>query len=380
MPYSIFVPQLSASFMAVSSIPVMRPRLPTVERLVTYLERIDSTQIYSNYGPLVCALEDRLAEHFRLPPKSITTVANATLGLTLALAAQAPQAGALCAIPAWTFVATAHAAMMAGLVPYFIDVDAKSGVLDPERASEEIARAPKPIRAVIPVAPFGQPIDVEAWDRFRSRTGLAVVIDAAASFDSLLPGSTPAVVSLHATKVIGVGEGGFVACTDASLIRDIRARANFGFFGTRQALAPAANAKLSEYHAAVGLSALDEWAAARAEWIGVAQAYRAALPESNWLRFQNGFGESWISSTCVLSMAHSGVARVERDLAAADISTRRWWGDGAHAHPATAACPRTQLPNTEALVHAAIGLPFYRGLGAADIRRIADVILSTDTI
>src|ERR1700675_4109710 len=105
-----------------SAIPVMRPQLPTAERLLPYLEKIDATHIYSNYGPLVCTLEERLADHFRLPPKALTTVANATLGLTLALIAQAPPPGTLCAIPAWTFVATAHAATMAGLVPYFIDV------------------------------------------------------------------------------------------------------------------------------------------------------------------------------------------------------------------------------------------------------------------
>lgn len=362
------------------TIPVMRPRLPTTERLVRYLKKIDAAKIYSNYGPLTCALEEQLAQHFRVSPKSVTTVANATLGLALALAAQGVRPGTLCLIPAWTFVASAFAAMMAGLVPYFADVDAKTAMLDPDRVGEEIARAPAPVSAVMPVAAFGRPIDVAAWDRFRSRSGLAVVIDAAAAFDSLRPGETPAVVSLHATKVMGVGEGGFVACTDAALVRNIRTRANFGFHGTRQAVAPAVNAKLSEYHAAVGLAALDEWATVRAEWMEVARVYRAALPESDRLRFQHGFGERWIASTCVLSVANSNAARVERDLASADIDTRRWWGDGAHAHPATAACPRSDLPVTEALAHAAIGVPFSRDLTSADIQRIAGVILSANAI
>jgi dTDP-4-amino-4,6-dideoxygalactose transaminase len=137
------------------------------------------------------------------------------------------------------------------------------------------------------------------------------------------------------------------------------------------------NAKLSEYHAAVGLAALDEWMGARGEWIEVARIYRAALLESNDLWFQEGFGQSWISSTCVLSVSESGAARVERELAAADIESKRWWGNGAHAHPATTACPRGLLPNTEALAHASISLPFYRNLAPADIKRVADVMLST---
>ena len=73
-----------------------------------------------------------------------------------------------------------------------------------------IAQAPAPVGAVMPVVPFGCPIDVAAWDRFRASTEIPVVIDAAAGFDALVPGAVPAVVSLHATKVLGAGEGGFV--------------------------------------------------------------------------------------------------------------------------------------------------------------------------
>ena len=42
-------------------------------------------------------------------------------------------------------------------------------------------------------------------------------------------------------------------------------------------MVPAFNAKLSEYHAAVGHAALDEWPDARAEWLAVAARYRAAF-------------------------------------------------------------------------------------------------------
>jgi dTDP-4-amino-4,6-dideoxygalactose transaminase len=84
--------------------------------------------------------------------------------------------------------------------------------------TEAIDDAPAPVSAVTPVAPFGQPLDIAAWEGFRARTELPVVIDAAAGFDSLVPGETPAVVTRHATKVIGIGEGGFVTSTDPSII------------------------------------------------------------------------------------------------------------------------------------------------------------------
>src|SRR5262249_49840480 len=120
--------------------------------------------------------------------------------------------------------------------------------LDPEALSAELSRAPGKVSSVMPVAPFGQPIDVSLWDRFRERTGLAVVIDAAAGFDTLIPGRAPSIVGLHATKVLGIGEGGCVVSHEVALIRDIRTRSNLGFFKSRESRVTAPNAKLSESH------------------------------------------------------------------------------------------------------------------------------------
>jgi dTDP-4-amino-4,6-dideoxygalactose transaminase len=308
-----------------SLIPIMRPRLPSADRLAPYLKSIDASRLYSNFGPLTLSLEDRLAEHYGLKQGTVATVANATLGLAIALAVQQPPPGTLCAMPAWTFVASAHAAVMAGMVPYFVDVDPETWALDASKLFDVLARAPAAVGAVMPVMPFGLPLDLAAWEAFRSRTGVAVVIDAAAGFDFLVPGKVPSVVSLHATKVIGIGEGGFVISTDASFSRAVRMRANFGFEGSRQAQAAAFNAKLSEYHAAVGHAALDEWDQARAEWSCAAKAYRGALGRSNQVCLQQGFGETWISSTCLFSFAQPVADLIEQSLTDCDVETRAGW-------------------------------------------------------
>jgi dTDP-4-amino-4,6-dideoxygalactose transaminase len=350
----------------------MRPKLPSAERVVPYLKTLDSSRIYSNFGPLVAAFEDRLTARFGLPGGTITTVANGTIGLTLTLAALGARPGSLCVMPAWTFVASAHAATMAGLMPYFVDVDPATWAIDPDKLADVLAAAPANVGAVMPVVPFGRPIDTAAWDRFRSRTGVPVVIDAATGFDAIIPGTVPAVISLHATKVFGVGAGAHVISHDTDLIRDVRNRSNFGFAGTREAAMPAANAKLSEYHAAVGLAALDEWTEVRGEWMAVARGYRDALPESQRLRFQEGFGQAWIASTCVVTVANADAVRIAATLEQAGVETRRWWGDGAHAHRATAAFPRTALPVTAALAKTTLALPFYRDLTPREIQRVAE--------
>jgi dTDP-4-amino-4,6-dideoxygalactose transaminase len=352
----------------------MRPMLPPSKRIAPYLEAIDASRYYSNFGPLARSFEDRLAVRYGLPAGTVTTVANGTWGLALALAAQGVKPGTLCIMPAWTFVASAHAAVSAGLVPYFVDVDPGTWALDPAVALDAVRGAPAAVGAVMPVAPFGLPIPIAAWDAFRDETGLAVVIDAAAGFDALVPGMTPAVVSLHATKVLGTGEGGFVVSADRSIVRELRARMNFGFSGTRQASVAATNAKLSEYHAAVGHAALDEWSEARADWMRAARLYRAEIEQSNRLHLQRGFGDAWVASTCVVRMEGGAATRIEGALAAEVIETRRWWGLGAHAHPATAHYPRGALPVTEALAQSTISLPFYRDIGASEIATVTRLV------
>src|SRR6202041_975237 len=95
-------------------IPIARPRLPTRAAIAPYLDRIDAARWYANHGPLVREPETRLAA--RLGERTaVTTVANGTVALTLALQAAGAKPGTLCLMPAWTFVATAHAAMAAGL-------------------------------------------------------------------------------------------------------------------------------------------------------------------------------------------------------------------------------------------------------------------------
>src|SRR5450432_483971 len=282
------------------AVPVARPLLPSVDEITPYLRQIDQSRWYSNGGPLVEEFEARLAAHAGEGTAAVATVANATIGLALALLAYEVPAGTLCMVPAWTFAATAHAIQLAGLVPWIVDVNATSWALEAPAARELLRDAPGPVSAVIPVSPFGAPIDFASWEAFRDETGVAVVIDAAAAFDTIRAASIPAVVSLHATKVLGIGEGGFVVATDASFIEEIQKRANFGFWNSRESKVRSLNGKISEYAAAVGLAALDTWPATRADFARVADNYRELFASEPRLTLQRGFAECWVNSTVLI--------------------------------------------------------------------------------
>ena len=345
--------------------------MPKAGDLAPYLKQIDASRWYTNFGPLLGDFEERLAAKFATP---VVTAANGTVALTLALQAMAPSAGGLCAMPAWTFAASAHAAIAAGLRPWFVDVDPATWMLDPAFLAAELEHAPGPVAVVMPTAAYGRVPDLDAWARFRAETGVPVLVDGAAAFDALAAAPVPVMVSLHATKVLGVGEGGLVAAPDPALLSDIRQRASFGFRGDRTARFAATNAKLSEYAAAVGLASLEAWPVVRMRYMRVAQLLRIALSRVPEVSFQPGWGADWIASVCVVRLPDGAADAVEAALAAEGVQTRRWWGLGCHRQPAFADAARRYLPATELLACSTLGLPFHAELTSTDVNRIAAAV------
>jgi len=351
-------------------VPVARPRLPSAEAVFPYLQRIDAARWYSNFGPLLVEFEARLTARFP-DGAQVVTVSNATQGLTLALTAMDLPVGGYVAVPAWTFVATAHAVIQAGLRPWFVDVDLDTWMMTPEA----IAGLPPAVRdslvAVIPVCAFGALGDLAAWRRFRGETGVPVLLDAAAAFDALCDADLPAVVSLQATKALGVGEGGFLVTNDAALASRVRSLTTFGFQGSRESHVPATNAKLSEYAAAVGLAALDSWEVDRLQFARVAQHLRISLIGRPEVAFQSGWGSEWVTSVCNIQLPEGSAAAVADFLLGEGVETRRWWGQGCHVNPAFSDCGRGDLKHTDRLGDSVLGLPFALDLGLSDIRRVA---------
>jgi dTDP-4-amino-4,6-dideoxygalactose transaminase len=352
---------------------IAQPELPKAEALLPYLRQIDDSRWYSNFGPLVTAFEAGLASRFDRKTQ-IVTCANATQGLTLCLRALQLPPGSLCALPAYTFVATAHAVMAAGLTPYFLDVDPDTWTLQPQTVRQALAGASAPIGAVILVAPFGLMPDLAPWLALREEAGIQVVLDAAAAFDDLHAAPLPTVVSLHATKVLGIGEGGFVATDDHDFARRVRQLTTFGFNGSRESLIAATNSKISEYAAAIGLAALDAWPHNRLRWLRAAQSMRAAMIHLPQVVFQPGWGLDWATSVCCVQLPEGSAGTVEGKLNALGVQTRRWWGLGCQASPAFTDCPRGDLDQTNRLGGSVVGLPFSIDLDNDQISRVATAL------
>ena len=215
-----------------------------------------------------------------------------------------------------------------------------------------------------------------AWEAVQADTGIPVIIDGAAAFDTLrvggpmVAGACPVIVSLHATKVFGVGEGGALLCRDQVLMEQVRRLAQFGFLGSREALLPGINAKLSEYGAAVGLASLDTWPETRARWLVATGRYCAALPGG--LSPSPSFGAGWVGSTLNVLWPATRSDHVP-SMSGAGVETLRWWGRGCHAHLAYRSCPAEALPVTEDLASRAIGLPFWQDMTQMQIETVCRI-------
>jgi len=353
-----------------------RSRLPTTDDLLPYLRRIDAAQWYTNFGGLVRSFESRLAEHFGVAAEDLVTVANGTLGLTAAFQAQGIKPGGLCLMPSFTFAATPAAAIAAGLVPYFVDVSRETWALEPGIVEEVLASIKGEISAVMPVSPFGAPVDVAKWDAFSVRHGLNIVVDGAGAVDSLKAGRAPAMVSLHATKVLGVGEGGLVVAKDPELIQRIRRCSNFGFIpwqtsnGAQEA---GGNYKMSEYTAAVGHASLDAWPRIRKTVMELAMIYREALADVPGIRQMEWFGTHG-GAYCTVELVDPVGEYVVRQLDLVGIESRLWWGNPCHQHPAYAQYGHGSMSNTEWLVPRVLSLPFYPEMSEQDVLRISNAL------
>lgn len=359
------------------AVPVLRPLLPTAERLLPYLRRIDLTRFYSNHGPLSVELEARLAQTFGLPVGGLVCTSSGTsalVGAILATAGRATPERRLAIVPALTFAATACAAEACGYQPYFADVDSESWMLDPGQLINHCQR--QRIGLVIPVAPFGRPVPQASWQRFCEATGIPVVIDGAASFAGLaeqsgaLLGAVPVAISFHATKPFATGEGGAVATRDLPLAERIGQALNFGIAGIRDCRIASTNGKMSEYHAAVGLAELDGWLEKSAALQRVAEHYQRCLARAGLSGQFHGAPDIGLNHALFRCRDVAEAKRIGRRLGEDGIEFRLWYGMGVHRQSYYADIPHDRLEVTDRIAPCLLGLPMAPDFAESTIERV----------
>jgi dTDP-4-amino-4,6-dideoxygalactose transaminase len=244
--------------------------------------------------------------------------------------------------------------------------------MTPAIATAALNAAPD-IAAVMPVAVFGSPMDGAAWDAFTEASGVPVVIDAAWSFDSAPRARSMTALSLHATKVLGVGEGGIILAPPNSSA-NLRSRSNFGFDGSREVHLAGRNGKLAEYASAVGLAALDRWPADREHVRTLARAYSEAFAKAGLLGLP-GLDGSWATAAVAVDLGDADAERIRARLDEQDLETRRWWGQLVHEMPHFANRDCLEIPTALRLSKSVLNLPMSPLMHEADVDRVVRALL-----
>ena len=258
-------------------IQVTEPFLPPFDEYVEYLRGIWERNWLTNQGPLVQELEQKLQQYHQIS-MPVHCVANGSLGLQIALKALGVK-GEVITTP-FSYVATTACPLWEGCSVKFADIEPDTLTIDPKAV--EAAITPQ-TEAIMATHVFGNPCDVEALDAIGAKYGLAVIYDAAHAFGvrykgkSILEYGDVSMVSMHATKLFHTVEGGFIAAKDPRISEKMEWMRRFGHKGQDDFYGVGINAKLSEFHAAMGLCNLkcvDEIIEKRKE---ICDAYDAAL-------------------------------------------------------------------------------------------------------
>jgi dTDP-4-amino-4,6-dideoxygalactose transaminase len=383
-------------------IPFHRPAIgPDEEREV--IDALRSGWITT--GPKAKRFELDFAEY--VGARNALAVAHCTGALHLALFAIGLTPGDEVITTPFTFTATAEVMGYLGARPVFVDIDAQSLNISPERLEEALAGGKhRKVRAILPVHFAGNPCDMDRIMGLARRYELKVVEDAAHAVGSSLHlegrGKVKVGVvgditcfSFYATKNITSAEGGMITTEDDALAAKMAVASLHGMDRNAWKRYDASGSwfyeihdigfkyNLSDVHAAIGLAQLRRIGELTARRQAIAQAYNEAFAQEEALeipRTDPGVEHAW----------HLYVLRLRPELLKAgrnefvELLRSRGVGTSVHCIPLNKmAYYQTRygyrsgdFPIAEDVYSRCLSLPIFPTMSDADIAYVIDTVRS----
>jgi len=334
-------------------------------------------------GPAVDAFEREIAD--RCGVGHAVAVSSGTAALHLALIALGAGPGHLVAVPTLTFAATANAVAYTGAESVFVDVDPRTGTLDPDLLERVCADLGPRLAAVLPVDLFGRCADYDRLLPICDRHGIPVIEDAAEALGSTYRGraagsfGTAGVLSFNGNKIMTTSGGGMLLTNDGAIAGKCRYLAT-------QARQPVPhyehidigyNYRLSNVLAALGraqLRRLDEMIdRRRALRDGYAKLF-ASVDGVTVLGADDPAANCWLTSIVVASdRAGWRAAELAAHLAARNVETRPVFKP-MHLQPVFAAARSVLSGAAQHLYENGLTLPSGSNLREPQIRRVFGTI------
>ncbi len=239
--------------------------------------------------------------------------------------------------------------------------------------------------AIIPVHVYGNMCDEKAIGEIAGRHGLKVIYDAAHAFGVRLQAGSVAgmgdasVFSFHATKVFHTVEGGAVAYGDDCLRDNLNGIRDFGITGPESVESFGGNAKMSEFHAAMGLCNLRHVDSDISKREIAAKRYIERLFGARGISLikpKNGVMSNYAYFTVLFDGAGVGRDEVFENLEKEGIYPRKYFYPALNSlrcYIDRYECAET--PVAKRISEGILTLPMYSDLGIEDVDRVCDIIL-----
>jgi dTDP-4-amino-4,6-dideoxygalactose transaminase len=335
------------------------------------------------FGPQVAEVERQLAAF--CGAKHCVSCANGTDALLLALMAEGIGAGDAVFVPAFTFVATAEVAVLAGATPVFVDVRRDTFNMDTDSLEGAIGEAKsrglKP-RAIIAVDLFGQPADYPRIQEIAEAHGLLVIDDAAQGFGAGLNGKKVGTLAAYtstsfypAKPLGGYGDGGAIFTDDDAKAELLLSLRNHGKGPSQKETEEIGlNSRLDTFQAVVLLEKLKLFPAEIAARQVAADRYSARLADAAKVpELMEGATSVWAQYTIVTDR-RDALATACRE---AGVPTAIHYTSPLHKLTPYRDFPTAPggLPQAEWLSERVISLPMHGYLSEAEQDTVIDTVL-----
>lgn len=312
-----------------------KTKLPSLSDYNKYLKKIWKSNWLTNDGKLVQKLEKKLEEYWGV--KNVVCVDHGTSAISIAL--KALNVKELYLSPN-SFVATASAPLWLGIKLHFVDFGEHYG--SPALVTHAYG---------VPDLVDARPVIYDASHAFTTKV----------NGKSILSYGDISIISFHATKIFHSVEGGAIVTNSDALAKKARWMRNFGFKTPTSFYGAGINAKMSEFHAAMGLAMLPLVGKIRKRYDQIIKRYNTAF----------GYEESGSTFYPIWYETEKDLLRAVKLFNKNNIYPRRYF------YPSLNTVFGGKCPASESMAKRVLCLPLYYDLTDRDVDRIIKITKQT---
>jgi dTDP-4-amino-4,6-dideoxygalactose transaminase len=309
--------------------------------------------------------------------KNAVCASSGTAAIFLSLLALDIKHGDEVIVPSFSFISTATPIIEVGAKPVFVDIEAKTYIVDPEKIREAVTKRTK---AIMPVHLYGHPADMEPILEIAEENDVYVIEDACQAHGAEYKGRRVggighvACFSFYPSKNMTVcGDGGAVVTNNGEIAEMVKKLRDHGRRDKYIFELKGYNLRFNEIQAAIGIKQLEklpEWNESRRN---IARMYNQAL---------DGLVTTPVEEPWAKHVYHVYVIRTKKReqlkefLSHQGISTIVHYPVPIHVQPAITSVLGAQpaLKNTEKFAKEVLSIPMYPTLTKREVKYVSEKI------